>query len=42
MSLALGFSKKLNHGEAVILGIKNAIEFSKKQKFYQKKFNIYY
>ena len=24
----LGFSKKLNHGEAVILGIKNAAEFS--------------
>ena len=27
----LGFSKKLNHGEAVIIGIKNSIEFSKKQ-----------
>tara|TARA_A100000164_G_scaffold369559_1_gene394344 strand:- start:22 stop:1128 length:1107 start_codon:yes stop_codon:yes gene_type:complete len=27
----LGFTKKLNHGEAVIIGIKNAIEFSKKQ-----------
>ena len=28
----LGFSRKLNHGEAVILGIKNAIEFSFKKK----------
>ena len=27
----LGFSKRLNHGEAVIIGIKNSIEFSKKQ-----------
>ena len=27
----LGFSKKLNHGEAVIIGINNSIEFSKKQ-----------
>ncbi len=25
---ALGFSKKLNHGEAVILGIKSSVEFS--------------
>ena len=33
---ALGFSKKLNHGEAVILGLKNAVEFSYKKKFYQK------
>ena len=33
----LGFSKKLNHGEAVILGIKSAAEFSLKKKFYQKK-----
>ena len=24
----LGFSNKLNHGEAVIIGIKNALEFS--------------
>ena len=24
----LGFSNKLNHGEAVIIGIKNAVEFS--------------
>jgi len=29
----LGFTKKLNHGEAVIIGIKNAIEFSRKQNF---------
>ena len=37
----LGFSKKLNHGEAVILGIKSAAEFSYKRKFYQKeKFKI--
>ncbi len=28
----LGFSKKLNHGEAVILGIKSAAEFSYKEK----------
>ena len=28
----LGYSKKLNHGEAVILGIKNAIKYSKKIK----------
>ena len=36
----LGFSKKLNHGEAVILGIKNATEFSFKKKFLSKeKFN---
>ena len=33
----LGYSKKLNHGEAVILGIKNAIEFSYKQKFLNKR-----
>ena len=32
----LGFSKKLNHGEAVILGIKNAVEFSFKKKFLSK------
>ena len=37
----LGFSKKLNHGEAVILGIKNAVEFSFKKKILSKeKFNI--
>ena len=37
----LGFSKKLNHGEAVILGIKNAVEFSFKRRFLSKqKFNI--
>ncbi len=37
----LGFSKKLNHGEAVILGIKNAVEFSFKKRFLSKqKFNI--
>ena len=37
----LGFSKKLNHGEAVILGIKNAVEFSFKRKMLAKqKFNI--
>ena len=37
----LGFSKKLNHGEAVILGIKNAVEFSFKKKFLSKqKLNI--
>ncbi len=36
-----GFSKKLNHGEAVILGIKNAVEFSFKRKILSKqKFNI--
>ena len=33
----LGFSKKLNHGEAVIIGIKNAIKFSYKQKFLNKR-----
>ena len=32
----LGFSKKLNHGEAVIIGIKNAIKFSKKQNLLNK------
>ncbi len=37
----LGFSKKLNHGEAVILGIKNAVEFSFKRRILsKKKFNI--
>ncbi len=29
---ALGFSKRLNHGEAVIMGIKSAVEFSFKKK----------
>ena len=33
----LNFSKKLNHGEAVILGIKTAIQFSQKKKFINKK-----
>ncbi len=32
----LGFSKKLNHGEAVILGIKSAAEFSYQNKFLPK------
>ncbi len=32
----LGFSKKLNHGEAVVLGIKNAVEFSFKKKILSK------
>ena len=37
----LGFSKKLNHGEAVILGIKNAVEYSFKRRILSKqKFNI--
>ena len=30
---SLGYSKKLNHGEAVILGIKTALRFSFKNKF---------
>tara|TARA_Y100000590_G_scaffold316102_2_gene357479 strand:- start:57 stop:1160 length:1104 start_codon:yes stop_codon:yes gene_type:complete len=34
---ALGFSRKLNHGEAVILGIKSATEFSYKKKLLSKK-----
>ena len=33
---ALGYSKKLNHGEAVILGIKSACEFSFKKKILDK------
>ena len=33
----LGFSKKLNHGEAVILGIISALRFSLKKKFLKKK-----
>ena len=34
---ALGYSKKLNHGEAVILGIKSAVKFSLENKFLTKK-----
>ena len=30
---SMGFSKKLNHGEAVILGIKTALKFSYRKKF---------
>jgi 3-dehydroquinate synthetase len=33
----LGFSNKLNHGEAVIIGIKNAIEFSNQCKLLKNK-----
>ena len=33
---SLGYSKKLNHGEAVILGIKTALHFSYKNKFLKK------
>ncbi len=33
----LGFSNKLNHGEAVIIGIKNAIEFSNQRKILNNK-----
>tara|TARA_B100001769_G_C22087602_1_gene586435 strand:- start:250 stop:1356 length:1107 start_codon:yes stop_codon:yes gene_type:complete len=33
----LGFSKKLNHGEAVIIGIRNAIEYSNQYKLLKKK-----
>ena len=33
---ALGYSKKLNHGEAVILGINSALKFSLNQKFINK------
>ena len=33
----LGYSKKLNHGEAVILGIKTALNFSLKNKIINKK-----
>ena len=29
---SLGYSKKLNHGEAVIFGLMNAINFSKEKK----------
>ena len=34
---ALGYSKKLNHGEAVLLGISSAIKFSFKNKFLNRK-----
>tara|TARA_B100001057_G_scaffold330954_1_gene331270 strand:- start:340 stop:1455 length:1116 start_codon:yes stop_codon:yes gene_type:complete len=38
---SLNFSKKLNHGEAVILGIKSAINFSLEKKIFKKKeFNL--
>ena len=38
---AMGYSKKLNHGEAVILGIKTAAKFSLESKFLSKKnYNI--
>ena len=30
---SLRFSKKLNHGEAVLLGMKTALDFSLKKKF---------
>ena len=33
----LGFSNKLNHGEAVIIGMKNAVELSNQYKFLKKK-----
>ena len=33
---SLGYSKKLNHGEAVILGMKTALNFSLKNKFLKK------
>ena len=33
----LGFSNKLNHGEAVIIGIKNAVEFSNQCKLLKNK-----
>ena len=33
---ALGFSKKLNHGEAVLLGINSALKFSYKKKYIKK------
>ena len=33
----LGFSNKLNHGEAVIIGIKNALEFSYQKKLLKSK-----
>ena len=34
---SLGYSKKLNHGEAVILGMKTALNFSMKNSFLNKK-----
>ena len=34
---SLGYSKKLNHGEAVILGIKTALNFSLKRNFLKRK-----
>ena len=34
---SLNFSKKLNHGEAVLLGIKSAIDFSLERKIFKKK-----
>ena len=40
---SLGYSKKLNHGEAVILGIQSALSFSLKNNLIQKndyEFNI--
>ena len=33
---SLGYSKKLNHGEAVILGMKSALNFSSKKNLIQK------
>ena len=33
----MGYSKKLNHGEAVIIGMKTALDFSLKNKFLKKK-----
>ena len=33
----LGYSKKLNHGEAVLLGMKTALNFSFKNKILKKK-----
>ncbi len=34
---SLNFSKKLNHGEAVLLGMKSALDFSLEKKFFNKK-----
>ena len=34
---SLGYNKRLNHGEAVILGIKTALNFSLKNSFLKKK-----
>ena len=34
---ALGYSKKLNHGEAVLLGMYSALNFSLKKIFKKKK-----